>query len=52
MRLALAQTLEAAGREVEALKSYREVAIDNKASAAHRRIAKQAADALQSENRE
>jgi tetratricopeptide (TPR) repeat protein len=50
MRLSRGQTLEAAGRKADALKSYRDVVTDESASESHRRAARKAAAALESGN--
>ena len=50
MRLSRGQTLEAAGRKADALKSYRDVVTDESASEPHRRAARNAAAALESGN--
>ena len=50
MRLSRGQTLEAAGRKAEALKSYPDVVTDESASEPHRRAAEKAAAALESAN--
>ena len=50
MRLARGQTLEAAGRKADALKSYRAVVVDESALKPHRRAAEKAAAALESGN--
>jgi tetratricopeptide (TPR) repeat protein len=50
MRLSRGQTLEAAGRKADALKSYRDVVTDESASESHRGAAKKAAAALESGN--
>ena len=50
MRLSRGQTLEAAGRKADALKSYRDVVTDGSASESHRRAAGEAAAALESGN--
>ena len=48
MRLSRGQTLEAAGRKADALKSYRDVVTDESASEPHRRAARKATAALDS----
>ena len=50
MQLSRGQTLEAAGRKADALKSYRDVVTDESASESHRRAAREAAAALESGN--
>ncbi len=50
MRLARGQTLEAAGRKADALKSYRDLVTDESALESHRRAARKAAAALESGN--
>ena len=50
MRLSRGRTLEAAGRKADALKSYRDMVTDESASESHRRVARQAAAALEPGN--
>ena len=50
IQLSRGQTLEAAGRKADALKSYRDVVTDESASESHRRVARKAVAALESGN--